>query len=494
MKLYRTLLTPWLATIRSTRWIAAAGFVVFIAIDLLVRVFSNSQHPWLISAMVLGAGNGFCWAVFMPNTLLLALDAQRLCLPGIQREVTRSLALYALLSIGVPVLLQLPSGHALSLAIVLVLTAGIGAMYMLLPSYLGFGFFLLPALHDATRRFLPIPSPTDPGFVWWGAGGAVLMVLSFVLRWRQLLHGGIVITRGSGAPMLMNFRRSLSLSQSNPLAEGALLRARPDWLTTRPDLRHTGPQAPIKSLRMALGGVYLPQTVIGRLYRLFPLLVVLVIIGLLFVVSALGDRADWSLPQYIFSREGFIFTGLLFAVASMMVATMASDLLDLRWGKINAELPLLALLPGLGDARGVKRALLRTAIERPAAMLALPLIAIWIAAARLHLGWAIEACTLLISLGCLGLLAASAVSTLGGRLLPGWGKGLLLIGVFVLFGLSILLPMTWHELMPSVVTTAGLVLGVGWLALALFLLWLGRRGWRGLQQRPHPFLSNGSME
>ncbi|MHB1272436.1 MAG: hypothetical protein ACYCZD_06610 [Rhodanobacter sp.] len=31
----------------------------------------------------------------------------------------------------------------------------------------------------------------------------------------------------------------------------------------------------------------------------------------------------------------------------------------------------------------------------------------------------------------------------------------------------------------------------GWIFLIAVLLWLGHRGWRGLRQRPHPFLPNG---
>jgi len=40
----------------------------------------------------------------------------------------------------------------------------------------------------------------------------------------------------------------------------------------------------------------------------------------------------------------------------------------------------------------------------------------------------------------------------------------------------------------SALVTANHALVVAWLALALFLLWLSRRGWHELQQRPHPFL------
>jgi hypothetical protein len=35
-----------------------------------------------------------------------------------------------------------------------------------------------------------------------------------------------------------------------------------------------------------------------------------------------------------------------------------------------------------------------------------------------------------------------------------------------------------------------LALAIGWSVFFVVLLWLGLRGWRALQQRPHPFLVN----
>jgi hypothetical protein len=34
------------------------------------------------------------------------------------------------------------------------------------------------------------------------------------------------------------------------------------------------------------------------------------------------------------------------------------------------------------------------------------------------------------------------------------------------------------------------LLPLGWLLLTVTMAWLGRRGWRALMQRPHPFLSD----
>ncbi|MHB1273398.1 MAG: hypothetical protein ACYCZD_11645 [Rhodanobacter sp.] len=254
MNIYRVLLAPWIATLRSTRWLVVMVLVLLLVGDVLGRVYGHAAHPWVVSAILLGIGNGLCWTVLMPNGLLLALDAQRLGLPGIRRDVVWSLPLYAVLTIGVPMLLQLPHGHVLGFGIVQVLVATIGALYMLLPAYLGLALCLLPVLNGAISRVVVLPGPTDPRFVPWGAGAALLLLLAVAWRWRQLLRGGDVPRCGLRAPNLINFRRSLSMSRSGSLTDASALRGRPGWLVIQPDLRRVGPQAPVTSLRVALGG------------------------------------------------------------------------------------------------------------------------------------------------------------------------------------------------------------------------------------------------
>jgi hypothetical protein len=74
--------------------------------------------------------------------------------------------------------------------------------------------------------------------------------------------------------------------------------------------------------------------------------------------------------------------------------------------------------------------------------------------------------------------------------LSGFGKGLLMVVMFVLLSLTVLLPLLWHDWSALTVTRVQAALGASWLLLALFLWWSGRRGWHGLQQRPHPFMPN----
>jgi len=494
MNIYRVLLAPWIATPRSTRWLVAIVLAFLVVADVLVWIYGPAARSWILSAIFLGIGNGLCWTVLMPNGLLLALDAQRLGLPGIRRDVVWSLPLYAALSIGVPMLLQLPHGHVPSFGILLVMVAAIGSLYMLLPGYLGFALCLLPVLNGAISDVFALPGPTDPRFVPWGAGAALLLVLAAAWRWHQLLRGGDVPMRGVRAPSVINFRRSLSMSRSDPLADASLLRGRPGWLAVQPDLRRVGPQAPVTSLRVALGGIYLPQTIINRFFDSLRAALILAFFGLLLFGITRFDPAAEQWVQYVFSRRGFLFAGWIYAVFCLAWVMAVVESLTLRWERSNDELPLLALLPGVGHTGDIKRMLLRAAIKRPASCLGLLCVVGLIVAACLHVGRSVELTMPLIALACLGYLVASALSIFGGHPLPGFGKSLLVIGMFVLLSLTVLLPMLWHDWAELSAARAGDTLGAAWFALALFLFWLGRRGWRGLRQRPHPFLPNGSRE
>lgn len=489
MRLHRILLTPWVATPRSARWMFVFVLALAAVIDVLGRIYGLPRHARAFSTIMLGISNAACWLLLMPNLLFLVLAARRLRLAGISRDATWSLLLYAALGIGVPLLYQFPQGYVFSFAIVQVLVAAGVMLYMVLPAYVGLALFILPAFFIGVRPAFSLPGPTDPHFVRWGGALAVLLLLLLAWRWCQLLRGDFA-DRGLRAPNLINLRRNLGAMQNAPLTDGGLLRSRPDWLMTHPDLRGVGPQEPIRSLRIALGGVYLPQTIIGRLYRLIPAVLIVGLMGVIFFVVTLKDAGLSSALSYVFSRDGFRAESWMFAVFGVGIVMIPVELLILRWGRANAELPLLALLPGLAQAGQARRLLLRAAIQRPAMLLGLLLLVGWLAAISLGDGWPVALAMLAVALGCLGYLSAMALCTFGGHPLSVFGKNLLLIGIFVLLNLTVLLAQWRPGRDALLVTRAGDVLGVAWLALGILLLWLARRGWHGLQQRSHPFFPN----
>ncbi len=487
MTLYRVLITPWVATPHSSRWLLVFVLVLVALGDGLAHIYGVGERVRVLNAVTVAIANGSCWLLLLPNGMVLALAARRLRVPRISRDVGWSLPLYAALGIGVPMLCQFPQGHVLSFAVVQVLVS-VGAMlYLVLPAYLGLAMCMLPVLFNSARHVFSLPGLTDPRFVPWGGALILVLLATLAWRWQRLLRGDYA-ERGWLAPNLINLRRNRGAAQSDPLTDAGSMRVRPDWLLARPDLRHVGPQAPVKSLRIALGGVYLPQTIIGRLYQWIPAALMIAFGALIFLVTTLDDHDGSHLLHDVFSREGFVAMSWMFAVFSLMAVMMPVELLILRWRRPNAELSLLALLPGLGEAADCKRLLLRAALGRPASRLILLLLIGWLGAASLGAGWPVALAMLVVVLGCLGYLCAMALSIFGGRMLSGFSRSLLMIGMFVLLSLTVLAPQVRDGLPAPVVAGADDGLVAAWLALAGLLCWLARRGASALRRRPHPFM------
>lgn len=490
MRIYRVLLTPWVATPRSARWLFVFVLTLLALGAVLGNVFGIAERVWVFNAVMLGVANALCWLLLLPNGLLLAMAARRLRVPGINRDAVWSLPLYAALGIGVPMLFQFQQDHVLEFAVVQLLAA-VGAMlFMALPYYFVMVLSLLLVIsHQALSHVISIPGLFDPRFVRWGSTVAVIGLAVLAWRWRQLLRGGCR-ERGLGAPGMVFFQRNLSRAQSDPLTDAASMRIRPDWLLARPNLHDVGPHRPTKSLRMALGGVYLPQTIIGHLYQWAFAVLSLTLMGLVFFGVTFGDQSVSDALHYVVSLDGFVAASWMFTVFALAFVMQPVELLTLRWGRVNAELPLLALLPRLARAGGSKRLLLRTVIDQAAARLGLLLLLGWLGVSILHLGWPVALAMLVVAVGCLAYLYAMALSIFGGRPLSGFGKSLLLLGMFVVLSATVLLPQLGDGLAAPLVARAGGALVAAWLALALFLWWLARRGGGALHQRPHPFLAH----
>jgi hypothetical protein len=108
-----------------------------------------------------------------------------------------------------------------------------------------------------------------------------------------------------------------------------------------------------------------------------------------------------------------------------------------------------------------------------------------------RLGWLAGLAALLVQLTGMGMLVAFTLMIVGGRPLPAWGTGILCTLCFLQMSLAL----SWLLLDRNAFERAhgipAALLGVSWIAVLPVLAWLGRRGWHGLRQRPHPFLSNG---
>jgi len=294
--------------------------------------------------------------------------------------------------------------------------------------------------------------------------------------------------------MLMNFRNyGAGGSQGfNGVNSAQLIRQRPDWLQARPDLRKTGPQWPVNSLRVALGRWYVPQTLAGRALQASPLVLGLATYPVIMAFVTADEKHHMDLSTLLHS--GGLFTiGWLGIFGAAMLATVPTLALAQCWRNTHAELPLLALLPGLGRGAALRNSLLRAALIKPGYLFTLLLAFVFGTALWLGLGGMSLACIVLGMLGCFGTGIASTLCEFGGRTLPSWGRNLQLIVGFLLLlpsvSLSTALSNPRHGDAHSQIL---LWLIAGWLVFDAVLFWFGLRGWRGLRERPHPFLPNAA--
>ena len=177
----------------------------------------------------------------------------------------------------------------------------------------------------------------------------------------------------------------------------------------------------------------------------------------------------------------------------LMFAILTTGYLERSWRRVNAELPLLALLPGLKGAGTLRRNLLLATLLPPLRSQSVLLVLLMVAAINLPGGGVTELFIALAPLGSAGMVVAVTLCILGGQPLSYWvTAGLMVVTGILIFinDSTVLALMNTGEHPWDAGDIVLFALGMAWLLLAAALLWLGHRGWRGLQQRPHPFLPN----
>ena len=490
MKLWRPLMLPANALSETARfaWLAlgavATGAFILISVSThtnTTRWLLHTTHGWAVM-------NALLW-VFLANTVLLARDARALRLPTLERDALISLGLYGALGILLPaLLLSWAGGHLLAVTIILLFGAGLGMAFALLPPYLATLAVFADGIPDAFSPWLPLPM--QAGFSAWAGPLAVLLWLVLAWRIRGLLHG-LHSLQPPHAPMVLVYRRfgwgwgrDAATSRWGQRTSGQ----GPAWARPTLDLRGCGPGHAEDSLRVALGGWWMPQTRLSRLWQCVLVLAGIVAGTLMLLLQSAVDRHGHAayLATDLGNAGSVVFFGTLMSPL-LAIGTIRS--LYQRWGKTNAELPLLALLPGLGDAPSVKRALLRASLlSSLGVQLGLAMV-LMILAGVMHLGLVCDAVLLLGSLGSSLMMCVFALEIFGANPSRGWGMALAICAGYVWIGASAALVESYasHVALSDAVS---LMLAMGWSVFFVALLWLGRRGWHSLQQRPHPFLPN----
>jgi hypothetical protein len=494
---------PWRTVHRSLRWLGGVVGLLLCVAAAGVAFHVGGRHGWLFGLMLYAFGAAYFWLCVMACLLLVATDARRLRLPGVERIVAGSVLLYGLASVALPLALLMPAhGDTGTIALVAALAASAGLATALLPRYFTLVLGFLPALAVGTRHRIHVPFPGEPGFIVLGAALLAVLVMVNVFRWRQLLRAEAPAETGMGSAMVMQYRRNGAMAGSYGAlgaAWGDMLRhdgaasARLRQGKAAPSVRldGVGPGSPVLALRVALGENLAPQTLSAhgrRFARLgLPLLLFIPAMALMQAGAAHGD-----VLHKVMRGVGINVIGWLGLMGGIALMAMGSLLPWTRWRRANAELPLLALLPGLGHADALRRTLLCAALARPLALQALLLALVLGSALAMHAGFPLLLFVALGQLGCAAVVVASKLGTFGGTALPGWGMGVLLTGMGLLVSASTFVPLFAtlgsHARPLGEGGIAGLA--VAWTAAAVALLWLGRRGWQGLRQRPHPFLVN----
>jgi hypothetical protein len=483
------LLAPWRASPVWTRWGSVLLGGLLLLIVVLLAVFMRPGGWAMTAAAVIGFGEFFLGMFLLAPGLLLAVDGRQLRVPGLSRTTVAGVVLLATALVALPAAaLGLAGGHGMAIASLLALALCGGLLTGLLPRMLSAFVGLLPMTFNAVRPQLQLPAPGEPGYLPLAAAALAAMLLLCALCWWRQLRAADPYRQGWMQPMVLQFRRAGRAGGWDGFAGGLpdsaqQIRQQPDWMLPMVDLGPSGPQQPRYSLRVAIGGMFVPMTPAGRARQLaVAVLPSVLVIGLLLLqASHRHGGFHWAmLAQWggMFAWFGG-FIGLLVVLLVVMQ-------LGQRWQKDNAELPLLALLPGLGTPARLRRDLLAASLLPGAGvqllLLALMAVLVWC----MRMDQAAALAVLLAQSTSIGVLVAFTLAIVGGRPLPGWGTGLLSVACFVVTaaGLSFaLMDRGAHRI---------LLLGAAsaWVVLALVLAWLGRRGWCGLLDRPHPFVAN----
>ena len=488
---------PWRASRPSTAWVGVVLIVLALLGATALGIFSHRSDRWVACTMIVGFCEAFLWGLVMSSSVLLAIDGRQLRVPALQKTVAISVWIYGLLSVAVPaILLGVWFGHFAPIASMLGMFCAGGFLFALLPRFLGMLAYLLPLAMNASPTWLDAPSPTSAHFVSWSTPVLLGLLVAAAWRWHRLLRKENPRAQGWSQPIVMQLRGSSGRGGWNVwtgFAGGGVdtlqqIRRWPDWMQGGVNLRDCGRQHPIPTLRVALGGVFMPLTALGWLRKV----ALIAVPGIIFVVLVTFQQIlRHGLHAWLTVLGGGTPVMLVWfsAFGSMLLALVGLTQLGQRWTRANAELPLLALLPGLGQGMNLKIDLLWAILQPLLRVQALLLLASMALAWDTHMNAQAIAFVLLSQLGAAGFVVAFGLLVIGGRVPGRWST--VTIGIFgcILINVSLFVStLSDTGTIQLGVISLQTLLVTGWIVLALMLVQLARRGWLGLRERVHPFL------
>lgn len=476
---------PWLASSRTSRWLAVA--VVAVVLGVVTPAARLYHGPgWVTASAALCIfAIGVLWVLVIPNALWLARDARRLRLPTIARRAHAVPLVYTALTVVLPAcLLGFAGGSTLTLLALFALAAAGCLCYLLLPASLALllliAFCFAPhLLASVFTRILPQATLS------WALPSAVLLGALAAWRWMRLARAGSLGAGVWGVPIALQIRRIREQGYFDTLMSTRNRRVDNlwTWLRPQPALRGLGPDDPVRAIRVALGRQLMPQAWWATALRLVALLAVL--------AALLWPRFGGGMPEALIvlwasATSAAFIGGVCGGVGATVLMTYMGQIQN-RWSGTHAELPLLALLPGLGAASQLRQRTLAACLYKPCAcVLMVMLFLLGLSLLRLAaIPLAAAGCTALV--GCMALACAMATGTLGGKPLPIWlvlcASAVLLIMFIATLGIADAPSSHAANILLAICAAI-------WLALLAAFAVLAWRGWCALRQRPHPFLAN----
>lgn len=481
----RILKMPRLASIQTT----LSWLLLFVLFTLAVDI--GKTLP------IHGAGRQFGVAILIiailalwkmvANTLWLARDARALRLPGVERDADSTLPLFAIASVITPALiLGTMFGYLLVWLVSLALLAAGALAFCILPTVLTIPVFVVGVPVLAFSGWHP-PLPGDPAYLAWAVPALIVLTVASLQRWVALRRADTLApspwfrpTSSGGRLVQLRKLRGESIHAANFASKDKPRKPADDTLNK------IGPDHPVRSIRVALGGNLMPLDVrIGRAHYQRWQVIYAVLVLALPALALTAQRYFGFAAMVRFSPQ------LLMLSAIAITATPINQQAAVHWRGHHAELSLLALLPHLDAATRLKRNTLAASVALNV------LVKLYFAVSATLVLMVLRLPTmffvyLALAIACGVLLElAMAANVLGGRPLRKT------IGVGLYFAV-IMIPV-------SVTTSWGMRVMdgarpqlemLGWPAVVCIALWLtwcagfALRGWRALQRRPHPFLPN----
>lgn len=480
---------PWLASARSSRWLALFVLVALAVVEFFVLDMAHGRTRALVVGLVWCGALAPWWLLVVPNALWLARDATALSLPRIRRCANASVFVHALLTAAIPALVfSAIFDHPLVWCVGFALAVSGCLLFMLLPGVVWVPIWAA-IIATESLHWIHLKAPTPDRLALYAVLPALAMIGLAAWQWSRMLKIRAPTGAGLGRPLMWNLRAQTERGFFGGLsrnADATLARNARAWFTPAPDLRHVGPAHPVRTIRVALGRNSMPKSVASMLRNATFSLVWMTLCITPSILQITQDGAVHSMRALLSSAIGLSLIVTMAAILPAIAIGAYGWRMQLRWTAANNELPLLSLLPQLGDLVAVRRSVALAALVNAFYIATFEWILLCAAGFWTHSpGDAILFATL-CSATTVTMTAAVMLHTLAGRPLRGLLIGALAFLTAIVSALATARMVTGTRIDAAINPLIGIALVV-LLALSIALAY---DGWRVLQRRPHPFLAN----